>query len=65
MLTGGFNGQEGERLIDTFSYQHEFHSINKLQKCYKNSNNQSNIDLILTYYSKSFFKMDTMFAKSI
>ena len=55
VLAGDFNVQEGERLLDTFLYQHELHSINKNPTCYKNSNNPSNIDLILTNCSKDFF----------
>ena len=26
-----FNAQEGQRLLDTFLYQHELHSINKYE----------------------------------
>ena len=43
-------------------YQHELHSNNKIPACYKNPNNPSNRDLILTNCPKSFFKTDTIFA---
>ena len=56
-----FNSQEGESLLDTYLYQHELHSINKNPTCYENQNSPSNIDLILTNYSKSFFKTDIIF----
>ena len=61
MLAGDFNAQEGEWLLDTFLYQHELHNINKNPTCYKNPNNPSNIDLILTNCSKCFFNTDTIF----
>ena len=48
VLARDFNVQEGERLLDTFLYQGELHSINENPTCYKNSNNPSNINLILT-----------------
>ena len=60
MLAGDFNAQEGERLLDTFLYQHELHSINNDLTCYKNPNNPGNIDFIRTNCSKSFFKTDTI-----
>ena len=59
VLAGDFNTQERERLLDTFLYQHELHSIKRNPTCYKNPNNPSNIDLILTNCS-SFFKTDTI-----
>ena len=61
VLTGDFNAQKGERLIDTFLYQHKLCSIDENPTCYKNPNNPRKIDLILTSYSKSFFKTDTIF----
>ena len=61
VLAGDFNTQEGERLLRNFLNQHELHSINKNPICYKNPNNPSNIDLILTNCSKSFFKTETIF----
>ena len=47
VLTEDFIVQKGKRLLDTFLYQHELHSINENPTCYKNPNNSSNIDLIL------------------
>ena len=61
MLARDFKAEEGERLLDTFLYQHYLHSINKNPTCYKNPNNQSNIDLILTNCSKNIFKTDIIF----
>ena len=60
MLARTFNAQEGERLLETFLYQHKLHSVNKNPPCYKNPNNPSNTDVILTNYPKSFFKTDTI-----
>ena len=54
MVLADFNAQERERLFDTVLYQHELHSINKNSICYKNPNNLSNTDLILTNCSKVF-----------
>ena len=54
VLAGDFNTQERERLFDTVLYHHELHSINKNSICYKNPNNPSNTDLILTNCSKVF-----------
>ena len=56
VFAGDLNAQEGERLLDTFLYQHQLHSINKNPTCYKHSNNPTNKDLTLTNCSKSFFK---------
>ena len=61
MLAVDFNAQEGERLPDTFSYQHELQNSNKNPICYKNPNYLSDIDLILTNCSKKFFKTNTIF----
>ena len=48
MLTEDFIVQKRKRLLDTFLYQHELHSINENPTCYKNPNNSSNIDLNLS-----------------
>ena len=61
VLAGDFNAQKGEWLCDTFLYQHELHSIKENSICYKNPNNPSKIDLILTNCSRSFFKMEIIF----
>ena len=45
----------------TFLHQHELTSINSNPTCYKNPNNPSFIDLILTNSPKSFFKTETVF----
>ena len=47
--------------FDTFLYQHELTSINRNPTCYKNPNNPSCIDHILTNSPKSFFKTETVF----
>ena len=48
-ITGDFNAQEGEKCLDTFSYQHQLKSLNKKATCYKNR-----IDLKLTYTPLAF-----------
>ena len=48
-ITGDFNAQEGEKCLDTFSYQHQLKSLNKEATCYKNR-----IDLKLTYTPLAF-----------
>ena len=57
MLAGDFNVQEGKWLLDTFLHQHELHNVHNNITCYKNLTHPSNIDLILTNSSKSFFKV--------
>ena len=68
MLAGDFNAQEGDLISEIIRkdykerlYKHELHSKNNNPTCYKNPNNLSNIDLILTNCLKNFFKMDTIF----
>ena len=60
-LAGDFNAQVGEKQFDTILYQHELTSINRNPTCYKNPNNPSCIDHILTNSPKSFFKTETVF----
>ena len=60
-LTGDFNAQVGEKSFDCFLYQHGLTSINRYPTCYKNPNNPSCIDHILTNSSMSFFKTETVF----
>ena len=55
-LAGDFNAQVGEKLFDTFLYQHELTSINRYPTCYKNPNNPISIDHILTIVQKVFLK---------
>ena len=50
------NAQVGEKSFYTFLYQHELTSIDRNPTCYKNQNNPSCIDHILTNSPKSFFK---------
>ena len=61
LLIGDFNAQIGETHLDTFLYQHELANINKEPTCYKNSENPSCIDFILSNRPKSFFKTNTVF----
>ena len=61
MLAECFNAQEGEKLLETFLYQHKLHIINKNPTCYKNVSNLSNKDLILTNSSKSFCRREPIF----
>ena len=60
-LAGDFNAQVVEKSFDSFLYQHELTSINRNPTCYKNPNNPSCIDHILTNSPKSFFKTETVF----
>ena len=48
-------------MFDTFLYQHELTSINRYPTCYKNPNNPSCIDHILTNSPKRFFETETVF----
>ena len=54
VLLGDFNAQEGESDLDDFLYMHDLKNIQKEKTCYKNVNNPSCIDLILTNSSRSF-----------
>ena len=60
-LAGDFNAQVGEKSFDAFLYQHELTSINRYPTCYKNSNNSSCIDHILTNSPMRFFKAENIF----
>ena len=60
-LAGDFNAQVGEKSFDAFLYQHELTSINRYPTCYKNSNNSSCIDHILTNSPMRFFKTENIF----
>ena len=53
LLVGDFNAQIGETCLDTFLYQHELKNVNKEPTCYKNSENPSCIDFILTNNPRS------------
>ena len=61
LLIGEFNAQIGETHLDTFLYQHELANINKEPTCYKNSENPSCIDFILSSRPKSCVKTNTVF----
>ena len=60
-LAGDFNTHGGENSFDAFLYQYNLTSINRYPTCYKNPNNPSCIDHILTNSPKSFFKTETVF----
>ena len=55
VLASDLNAQVGEKSFDTFLYQHELTSMDRNPACYKNQNNPSCIDHILTNSPKSFF----------
>ena len=61
LLVGDFNAQIGETCLDNFLYQHELKNVNKEPKCYRNSENPSCIDFILTNNPRSFFKTSMLF----
>ena len=56
-----FNTKIGETCLDTLLYQHELRNVNKELTCYKNSENPSCTDFILTNNPRSFFKTSTFF----
>ena len=60
-LAGDYNVQVGEKLFDTFLYQHELTSINKNPTCYKNPNNPSCIDHVLNKSPKMFSRGSQIF----
>ena len=60
-MIGDFNAQIGETRFDTFLFQHEITNINKEPTCYKNSENPSCIDFILSNKPKNLFKTNTVF----
>ena len=61
LLVGDFNAQIVETCLDTFLCQHELKNLNKEPTCYKNSENPSCIDFILTNNPRSFFKTSMLF----
>ena len=61
LLVGDFNAQIWETCLDTFLYQYEFKDLNKERTCYKNSENPSNIDFILTNNPRSFSNTSKLF----
>ena len=60
-LAGDFNAQVCEKSFHAFLYHHERTSINRYPTCYKNPNNPSCIDHILTNSPKRFFNTETVF----
>ena len=61
LLVGDFDAQIGQTCLDTFLHQHELKNVKKEPTCYKNSENPSCIDFILTNNPRSFFKTSTLF----
>jgi len=61
IVTGDLNAQEGEDPLDNFSLQNDLTNIVKKPTCYKNKDNPSVIDLLLTNTPKSFKKTQTFF----
>ena len=61
LLVGDFNAEIGETCLDTFLYQHQLKNVNKELICYKNSENPSWIDFILTNNPRSFSKTSSLF----
>ena len=59
-LAGDFNVLVREKLFDIFLYQQELTSINRYSTRYKNPNNPSCIDHILTNSPKSFLKTENV-----
>ena len=54
LLTGDFNSEEGESCLDTFLCDYDAKNIVKHKTCFKNTENPSCIDLIITNSVNSF-----------
>ena len=54
LIVGDFNAQESEACMDTFLYQNNLKNIVKQKTCFKNINNPTTIDLIITNSPSSF-----------
>ena len=63
LLTGDFHTQEGEKGLDIYLYQNELKSLNKESTCFRDPNNLSCIDLILTNGPCSFFNTKSYFTR--
>ena len=61
LLVGDFIVERGETCLDTFLYQNQLKNVNKELICYKNSENPSWIDFILTNNPRSFSKTSSLF----
>ena len=61
LITGDFNAQVGDKCSETFLYQHELESFNNKATCYRNPNQPSCIDPILTNSLRNFFNTETYF----
>ena len=61
LITGDFNAQGGEKCSETFLNKHELKSFNNEATCYRNPNQPSCIDLILTNSPRNFFSTETYF----
>ena len=60
LLVGDFNAKIGEAVFDHFLDQYDLKAVNKEPTCYKNVNNPSRIDFILTNNPKSFYNTKTI-----
>ena len=60
LLVGDFNAQIGEAVFDNFLDQYDLKAVNKEPTCYKNIDNPSRIDFILTNNPKSFYNTKTI-----
>ena len=65
VLAGDFNARVGEKFFDTFLNRHEFSYIKKNPTCYKNINNLSCIDNVLTNSPKKLFNKISDFHKLV
>ena len=64
VLDGDFNAKIGKTCLDNFLFQHDLQSINKGPTCFKNAQNPSCINFILTNRPGSFFETVTLFTGS-
>ena len=61
LLVGDFNTEVAEDVLSTLLYQHDLENFVKDKTCFKNANNPSTIDLVLTNNSLAFQKAMTTF----
>ena len=54
LVMGDFNAEDGEEAMQIFCDTYDFKNLVNVPTCYKNPNNPSCIDLILTNKAKSF-----------
>ena len=54
LLAGDFNAEDDEPCLSNFLYQHDLYNLVKVSTCFKNSSEQTSIDLFLTTKNTHF-----------